>query len=55
MVLTVAAVVVAGVLGYAFRGKEAKALKAVAAELAKLEASGVADAKTVIAAIKAKL
>lgn len=55
MLFTIIAVVVAGGLGYAFRGREAKALKAVAAELAKLEAAGVTDVKTVIAAVKAKL
>lgn len=51
-IMVVVAVVGAGVAGYACRGSEARVLKAIKAEVLKLEGEGVADVKAVLARIK---
>ena len=56
MILALAALAVSAGLGFGLgRVKNASKLKAVSAEIAKVEASAVAEVKNLVAAIKSKL
>lgn len=55
IILAAVAVVVAGGLGYAFRGKEKKLIAEAGAEIAKIEATASTDVKAAIAKVKAAL